>query len=137
MRVVIDTNVFISSFLGKGIPKQIIDLWKNGNITICLSREIIDEYVEVLIQLGIKNAREIEELLQLFAQGYHSIFTAKTKTIKIVMEDPDDNKFFECAVSLKARYIISGDKNVLKVKDYCGIKVVNPKKFLAEFEGNK
>ncbi|MCH7724512.1 MAG: putative toxin-antitoxin system toxin component, PIN family [Bacteroidetes bacterium] len=137
MRVVIDTNVFISSFLGRGNPKQIIDLWKNGSLTICLSREIIDEYVEVLIRLGIKNAREIEELLQLFAQGYHSIFTAKIKTLKIVMEDPDDNKFFECAVSLKARYIISGDKNVLKVKDYCGIKVVNPKYFLTKFEGSK
>ncbi len=137
MRVVIDTNVFISSFLGKGNPKYIIDLWKKGYLTICLSREIIDEYVDVLIRLGIKNEREIEEMLQLFAQGYNSTFTAKTRTIKIVMEDPDDNKFFECAVALNAKYIISGDKQVLKVKDYCGIKVVNPKIFLTEFEGNK
>ncbi len=134
MRVVIDTNVFISSFLGRGNPKQIIDLWINGNLTLCLSREIIDEYVEVLIRLGIKNANEIEEMLQLFANGYHSIFTAKTKTLKIVMEDPDDNKFFECAVSLEAKFIISGDKNVLKIKDYCGIKVVSPKEFLAELK---
>ncbi len=137
MRVVIDTNVFISSFLGKGNPNSIIDLWKKGYLTICLSREIIDEYVDVLIRLGIINSREIEELLQLFAQGYHSTFIAKTKTIKIVMEDPDDNKFFECAVALNAKYIISGDKQVLKVKNYFGIKVVNPKIFLQDFEGNK
>jgi len=39
MRVVIDTNVFVSSFFG-GTPRKIIDLWKNRDITLCLSRDI-------------------------------------------------------------------------------------------------
>ena len=43
IKVVIDTNVFISSFFG-GNPKNIIDLWKKGEIKLCLSREIVDEY---------------------------------------------------------------------------------------------
>ena len=134
MRVVIDTNVFISSFLGRGNPKQIIDLWKNGSLTICLSREIIDEYVEVLIRLGIKNAREIEELLQLFAQGYHSIFTAKIKTLKIVMEDPDDNKVLECAKAGNVDYIISNDKHLLKLKQFQGIPILTPRELIKKFK---
>ena len=44
IKVVIDTNVFISSFFG-GNPKKIIDLWKKGEIKLCLSREIVNEYV--------------------------------------------------------------------------------------------
>ena len=93
MRVVLDTNVFISSFIGKSNPKKIIDLWKNGNITSCLSSEIIDEYIEVLLLLGLNREKEIEELLQLFSRGYYSIFTAKSKKLEIVIGDPDDNKF--------------------------------------------
>ena len=50
MRVVIDTNVLISSFFG-GSPKKVIDLWKAGDITLCLSRDIIDEYLDVLQRL--------------------------------------------------------------------------------------
>ncbi|NIP61386.1 MAG: putative toxin-antitoxin system toxin component, PIN family [Nitrosopumilaceae archaeon] len=130
MRVVLDTNVFISSFLGTASPRKVIDLWKEGKITLCLSKEIVDEYVEVLERLGLSREKEVEEILQLFAHNFHSLFTAKTPNLVIVESDPDDNKFFECAVALKAQTIISGDKAVLKVKNYTGIKVLSPKQFL-------
>ena len=137
MKVVIDTNVFISSFLGKGNPGKIIDFWKEGKLKLCLSNPIIDEYIEVLIRLGIKDGTEIEELLHLFAKDSNTIFTSKTKSLQIVIDDPDDNKFFECAVALNAKYIISGDKKVLKVKNYFGIKVVNPKTFLLDYKSDE
>lgn len=130
MRVVLDTNVFISSFLGTGSPRKIIDFWKEGKITICLSKEIVDEYVEVLERLGLSGEKEVEEFLQLFARNFHSLFTAKTPNLEIVKNDPDDNKFFECAVALKAQFIISGDKAVLKIKNYMGIKILSPKQFI-------
>ncbi|MCH7754940.1 putative toxin-antitoxin system toxin component, PIN family [candidate division KSB1 bacterium] len=130
MRVVLDTNVFISSFLGTGTPRKIIDFWKEGKITICLSKEIVDEYVEVLERLGLSGEKEVEEFLQLFARNFHSLFTAKTPNLEIVKNDPDDNKFFECAVALKAQFIISGDKAVLKIKNYMGIKILSPKQFI-------
>ncbi|MFN3740796.1 MAG: putative toxin-antitoxin system toxin component, PIN family [Thermodesulfovibrionales bacterium] len=62
MRVVIDTNVFVSSFFG-GKPKKVIDLWKDGKISLCLSKGILDEYIEVLIRLGMKEEKELEALL--------------------------------------------------------------------------
>ncbi|MCJ7680917.1 MAG: putative toxin-antitoxin system toxin component, PIN family [Candidatus Aminicenantes bacterium] len=128
-RVVIDTNVFVSSFLG-GNPRRVIDLWKDGRVVLCLSGSIVDEYVAVLNRLSMTDEEELQELLALFAQEYHLIFTAKTPTLKVVQEDPADNKFFECAVALKAEYIISGDKEVLSVKNYMGINVLSPKDFL-------
>ncbi|MDY6990908.1 MAG: hypothetical protein SWQ30_22940 [Thermodesulfobacteriota bacterium] len=48
----------------------------------------------------------------------------------MVKEDPDDNKFIECAVALKAHVIISGDKALTAIQDYMGIKVVTPRQFL-------
>lgn len=130
MRVVIDTNVFISSFFGTGSPRKIIDFWKEGKITICLSKQIIDEYVEVLEKLGLRDEREVEEILQLFARGFNSLFAGKTPKLEVVEDDPDDDKFFECAVALKAKFIISGDKTVLELEEYIGIKVVSPKLFV-------
>ena len=129
IRVVVDTNFFISSFFG-GNPRKIIDLWKSGRIILCLSRPIIDEYVEVLRRMGLQNERELEELLSLFAQGFHVLFTAKTPNLKIIKKDPDDDKFIECAVALNSKFIISGDKALWEIKDYMGIKIQSPKQFL-------
>ena len=131
MRVVIDTNIFVSSFFG-GNPGRIIDLWKNGRVTLCLTAAIVDEYIDVLQRLGLKE-QELQELLALFARGFHAVFTAKTSELNVVAEDPDDDKFIECAVALNARYIVSGDKALLNVKDYMGIQVVSAKVFLELF----
>jgi putative PIN family toxin of toxin-antitoxin system len=129
IKAVVDTNVFVSSFFG-GNPRKIIDLWKSGELTLCLSKPIIDEYIEVLRRLGLQNDKELDELLSLFAHGYHVVFTAKTPELHIVEKDPDDNKFIECAVALKGDFVISGDKELTAIQDYMGIKIVNPKEFL-------
>ena len=132
-RVVVDTNVFISSFFG-GNPRKIIDLWKSGEITLCLSKPIVDEYIEVLRRLGLQNEKEIEELLGLFAHGFHVVFTAKTPELHIVDKDPDDNMFIECAVALKAGFVITGDKALKAIQKYMNIKIVSPNEFLSKYK---
>ena len=131
-RVVLDTNVFVSSFFG-GNPRTIVDLWKAGEITLCLSRAIVEEYVEVLRRLGLQNERELGELLALFARGFNVQFTAKTPQLRVVKEDPDDDKFIECAVALNAEIIISGDRALTGIQNYMGIRIVTPKEFLDTF----
>jgi len=131
-RVVVDTNVFISSFFG-GNPRKIIDLWKSSEITLCLSKPIVNEYIEVLRRLGLQNEKEIEELLGLFAHGFHVVFTAKTPELHIVEKDPDDNMFIECAVALKAGFIITGDKALKTIQEYMNIKIVSPNEFLSKY----
>jgi predicted nucleic acid-binding protein len=114
IRVVIDTNIFVSSFFG-GNPRKIVDLWKSGQLTLCLSKPIVHEYVEVLKRLGLH------------------LFSAKTPELNVVEEDPDDNKFIECAVALKCTFVISGDKHLTEIRDYMGIEIVTPKEFLDSF----
>jgi hypothetical protein len=129
IRAVIDANVFVSSFFG-GNPKRIIDLWKNEEIVLCLSKDVLDEYVDVLQRVGLKDEDEIEELLSLFAKGFNILFTTKTPKIKAVKDDPDDDKFIECAVALKAEAIVTGDKALETVGEYMGIKILTPREFL-------
>ena len=132
MRAVIDTNVFVSSFFG-GNPRRVIDLWREGRVTLCLSKGILDEYFEVLRRMGLEDEEELCDILSLFTTGFNLIFTGKTPEIKIVDDDPDDNKFIECAVALKAEVIITGDKSLAAVRDYMGIEVLTPARFLKKF----
>lgn len=129
IRVVIDTNVFVSSFFG-GNPRKIIDLWKNGSIVLCLSQEIIEEYLAVLNRLGLDNTKEISNLTRLFAEGYNSIFTAKTSKLEVVKEDVEDNKFLECAVALNSKIIVSGDKHLTSIRKYIDIVIMSPREFI-------
>ncbi|MGK5090384.1 putative toxin-antitoxin system toxin component, PIN family [Deltaproteobacteria bacterium TL4] len=135
IRIVLDTNVFISSFFG-GNPKEIIDLWKSGKVILCVTPSIIGEYMEVLHRLGLKDEPELKELLEFFSKSFHMIFTSNTPKLEVVAKDPEDNKFFECAVALKGKYIVSGDKAVQEIREYFGIKVLNPKDFLDEMKNH-
>jgi len=133
MKVVLDTNIFVSSFFG-GNPRAIIGLWKDGKITLYLSKEILDEYISVLQRIGLKNEEGIEELLALFAKGFHILFTTKTIKIRVVDKDPNDDKFIECAIALKAEIIITGDKALRELEEYKGIKIVKPQQFLRYYK---
>ena len=132
-RVVIDTNVFVSSFFG-GVPREIINLWKEGKITLCLSQGIIEEYLEVLNRLGLKDRKAIEQLTQLFAEGVHSLYTSKTPKLQIIEADPDDDKFLECAVALQSKVIISGDRHLKDLKKYIDIEILSPREFIDRWE---
>lgn len=133
MKVVIDTNIFVSSFFG-GNPRRIIDLWKTEKITLCLSKDILDEYIEVLQRIGLQDEDELGELLSLFKKGFNMLFTTKTPKVKVVKDDPDDDKFIECAMALKAEVIVTGDKAIEAVGEYTGIKILTPQRFLKSYE---
>jgi len=129
MKIVIDTNVFVSSFFG-GNPKKIIDFWKQDHFILCVSDKILDEYIAVLQRLGLEDEKELGELLELFSRGNNMLFTKKTSHLEIVKDDPEDDKFIECAVELEAGFIITGDRALLSVGEYMGIKIMPPLEFL-------
>src|SRR4030042_1986070 len=136
MKVVIDTNIFVSSFFG-GNPRKNIDLWKHEKITLCLSKAVLDEYIDVLCIIGLKDEYELDELLSLFSRGFNILFIRKTPKIQIIKNDPDDDKFIECAMALKADAVITGDREILAVKEYTGIRIVTPQQFLANYKEDR
>ena len=130
MIVVLDTNVFISSFFG-GNPRLIIDHWKTGRFKIGLSPAIIEEYIEVLGRLGLADEPELKEILDLLARGAGILFTVDPPELRVVKDDPDDDKFIACAAALKAEFVITGDKALHAVKSFGGIRILTPAEFLA------
>lgn len=122
-------NVFVSSFFG-GNPRKVIDLWITGEVILCLSPAIVEEYTAVLRRLGLEAEDELSELLELSARGFHILFAAVTPELRIVRTDPADDKFIECAVALTADVIITDDKALRDIGNYMGIRILTPEEFL-------
>jgi putative PIN family toxin of toxin-antitoxin system len=136
VKIVIDTNVFVSSFLNSaGIPRRIIDLWKKGDLDLCLCAEILSEYLEVLSRMGLSGEPELKELLTLFKGRRHITFVVIENDLEVVEADPADNKFIESAVKAKAAAVISGDKHLKQLGKFEGIPILSPAAFISFMEG--
>lgn len=131
IRTVVGTNVLVSSFLAGGKPRAVMDEWRFGRLTICLSREIVDEYAAVLLRLNVPET-DVGEMLGLFATGFNCLFAGRTPALN-VCRDPDDDKFISCAVALNAKVIVSGDRYLLDIGRYVDIDIMSPAEFLASF----
>lgn len=133
MRVVLDTNVFVSGIFWDGnFCSQIITKWKNRKFQLISSMEILDEFVNTLNNFKIQMPEKmIKEWRNFIIEN--SIIVKPTIKLNIIKEDPDDNKFLEVGVAGKANLIVSQDKHLLKLGDYQRIKIVNPEKALFLF----
>lgn len=129
MKVVVDTNVFVSSVFG-GLPRQVTQLWFNGRITLCLSEPIVEEYQRVLREIGAVSEAEERALIEAFASGEGVLYTGDPPTIEGVSSDPDDDKFLECALELDAKCVVSGDSDLLELESYMGIPILTPRELL-------
>jgi putative PIN family toxin of toxin-antitoxin system len=129
MRVILDTNVFISGIFFSGPPSQILKAWANQSLQIILSQQILDEYQRVSEELS-SQFQEIDILPIIELVTIHGQFIDTQGLDISVCEDPDDDKFLECAVAGKCKIIISGDKHLLKLSGYEGISVMSPRHFV-------
>jgi len=131
MRVVLDTNVFISGIFWEGnFCSQIIEKWKHKKFELVSSIEILDELVKTLKDFKIQMPDEmIKEWRNMIIEN--SIIIEPKIKLSIVKEDPDDNKFLEAGVSGNASLIISQDKHLLKLKEYQGIRIASPEESLS------
>ena len=132
MKIVLDTNVFISGIFFAGPPYEILKAWHEGRIQILISEEIIEEYRRVGEFLSKKfPGIEFAPSLQLFA--IHAEFVRPKKLTAQVCEDPDDNKFLECAIAGNSNLIVSGDSHLLKISGHKGIMIVTPRNFVDNY----
>jgi len=129
MRVILDTNVFVSGVFFTGPPHLILKAWRDGKLRLVVSAEILDEYRRVGQALGEQfpaiNLGPFLDLVAANAEMYPSPSLSAP-----VCVDPDDDKFFACAVAGKIKVIVSGDKHLLQVSGYRGVSVLKPREFL-------
>jgi uncharacterized protein len=133
LRIVIDTNIFISSILFKGEANKLVDLWQKDKFLFLMSPEILKEYINVLSSPKFKlTGDEIRHIIHKELLPFVSSLVVEAK-LNIIETDPSDNEFLSLAAEGKADYIVSGDKHLLKLNEYGKIRILSLKNFLSLF----
>lgn len=132
MRVVIDTNIVVSGYLG-GRLEAVIVAWKSGKFTLVVSKAIADEYLKVLQRpkFGIEPG-EIEDFYALLLSK--ADYVIPMRSFKVVKDDPSDNIFIEAAAAGGANLIVSGDGHLLNLGSFRDIPIITAKEFLEQLK---
>lgn len=138
-KAVLDTNVLISGLISpRGTPAKLLAAWRAGKFELVVSPKIIDEINEVLHREKIKRYFHHygENLPGKFIAGLKRLATVVPgqREVKIVNADPDDDMFIAAAVESEADYIVSGNKHLLELNRYQGIKIITPAEFFRILE---
>lgn len=127
-RVVADTNVFLSAVMFGGLPGSFLDLAFLGAFQLVTSFALLDELDEKLLEkfrVAPADAGLIRARIEACA-----LVTKPNILLNVVMDDPDDNRVLECAVTAEADYVVSGDRHLLKPGSYGGIAILTVRKFM-------
>jgi putative PIN family toxin of toxin-antitoxin system len=129
LRVVVDTNVYISAFLH---PErsifQIVQQAAEHRYCLLISPAIVNEVGRVLREtFGLDERVWLPRLKNLVKAAEIVI---PRLTLEVIREDPPDNRILECAVEGRANLIVSGDRHLRRLKVYQGIPIVGPIDFL-------
>lgn len=130
MKIVLDTNILIA-IVGRRSPyRWLFDCLIEGRIALCVSNEIMFEYREVLER---KSSHEVAENVINFIDMHPStVHTPIYFKFGLITEDPDDNKFVDCAITSNAKFLVSNDAHfrALGRSDFPKVRVLS----LDEFE---
>ncbi|MGC8816518.1 MAG: putative toxin-antitoxin system toxin component, PIN family [Candidatus Hadarchaeum sp.] len=127
--VVADTNVLVSSLLWEGNESKIVELAEIGKIKLLTSAALLDELKKVLMyeRFGL-DEKTVDDSVK-YILTISDIISPK-RSVRVIHEDPADNEVLGCALEGKARYIVSGDKHLPRLKEFGRIKIVRAKELL-------
>lgn len=132
MRIVLDTNVYISFLLTRGETiSLILDAWENEKFTVLVSPQLLAEVQRVLEYPHLKaRVKPVEAKALLDALKTDALLVTGTLSLIGVTTDPKDDMVVACAVEGNAQYIVSGDPHLLKLGRFESIRIVSPAEFV-------
>lgn len=127
--VVLDTNVVVSAHLSpRGLERFVLDLSLAGQIQLCSSRAILDEYARVLARPKFALPPNLTAASLALISRMSAVFEPRQRVIAAA--DPDDNKFLECAEAARAEYLVTGNKRHFPPA-WKSTRVVNARELIA------
>ena len=128
MKVVLDTNVLVAAFLSEGICYKLLLRARKKEYDLVLSDDIIAEFEGVLLRKFSLSQSELSDVRNLLAEPIREI-CRKVDPTKPVSGRPADDKILACASASGADYLVTGDEDLLVVKQYGGTKILAPRDF--------
>jgi putative PIN family toxin of toxin-antitoxin system len=129
MKIVLDANIFISSFFWGGNPRFVLERVITGIDELFITKEILDEIESVLRRPKFHADKEKAAYFISSIEEIGNKIVPKSR-IRNGSRDKTDNKYIECGITADVDYIISGDIHLLEIKEYGNIKIVTAKNYL-------
>ncbi len=127
IKVVLDTNVYVSAFLFGGPPAHVAMLSEEGAFRICVSTPIVRELKGVLTAKFGWDRKELANTLDSLLANAEPVSPRKKMDVS---QDPDDNRILECAIAAGAAAIVTGDHGLLRLRSVEGVRILTPRQFL-------
>lgn len=138
IRIVLDTNIYVSALMKPtSIPGKLLKkIIEDNSFEIVISELICEEIQRVLFYPKIRkfimgSDEDIKHWIQGIGIISHMVIPIIHEEI-IIYDDPDDDKFILAAIEGKAKFIISGDKHLLKLKKYQNIQIISAQEFFSQ-----
>lgn len=130
-KIVVDTNILISALGWEGNPKELFRKFINGEFELIISQKQLEELKRVMDYPKFKFTEQQKSKFLTIINTIATVVEIKG-TLHVIKEDPDDNLVLESAIENKASFIITGDKHLLKLKEYSGVNITTVAQFLGE-----
>ena len=127
MRALLDTNVLISAFLTEGLCSKLLLRANKGEFEHWTCHFILNEFEEKLETQFMLTRTEIEEAVMLVKEV--SMIAHPDDSIRGICRDADDDAVLACAIGAQVDYVITGDRDLLVLAKYKGIRIMNPRDF--------
>jgi putative PIN family toxin of toxin-antitoxin system len=129
VKVVFDTNIFVSAFAVDSVPAmEAITRVVDGPDRLAITRPILTELVNVLVRKFKLEPGDVAAVVRVVSEAAELV--TPHQTIRVLTDKPD-NRILECAVAVGADLIVTGDKAMLALKNHAGVRIVSLKEYLA------
>ena len=132
-RVVFDTNIWVSALVFHGRVRRLREEAIHKRIQVAVSNAILEETANVLRGYKFRYSPEAVAAVEREIRDLARV-VRPLELLKVVKDDPDDDRVLECAVASGAEIIVSGDRHLLDLGTFRGIRMMNPATFLAELD---
>jgi putative PIN family toxin of toxin-antitoxin system len=126
--VTLDTSFYIGALNSRGRGSRVLGMARAGEIRIDISDAILAETVRVLREKFAWDGNRLNEISQRLSQIANRV--TPQESLNVVKEDPADNRILECAVAARSDYILTWDKDLLRLVEYDGIEILTPVQFV-------
>lgn len=133
LRVVLDSNILISALVSKGVARTFIYKLISKDIQIVISDYIVAEVNEILTRKKFLDKQILYTLWDLIQKDI-TIVKIKSRIIKTILRDPKDHPILQTAIKSNAEFIITGDDDLLTLRSWRKIKIINMKDFEKYFK---
>lgn len=132
MKAVFDTNVLVAAFLTEGLCSDLLIRARKQAFDLVLCDDIIREFEGILKKKFKLSSADMNEIKSIISEAASEIID-HLSPIPRICRDPDDDMIIACAIDSAADYIVTGDEDLLILKKYKDVIILNPRNFAMIF----